>query len=77
MSREGLTSVLGRAAIDPQYLDRLQQNPEAAVAEINADLSPDELMEVKRLDFGALKQFNDQVALRKNLAAFFDGKKDV
>lgn len=75
MSREGLASLLGRAALDRKFLEHLKKDPKGAAARHNVELTPEELKAVGGLDFEALTEFHESVQTQK-AATFFD-KKDV
>jgi hypothetical protein len=58
VSRQGLAEVLGRAAIDPDFLGTLRADPESALDRAGVHLSDDDLAAVKKLDFDGLAEFN-------------------
>ena len=70
MSREALAFVLGRAALDDAFLERLKKDPKSAAEEMKMELSPDERDKVRRMDFDALKQFNKASLDRKLFEPF-------
>ena len=70
MGRVGLSKVLGRAAMDKKFLNRLSKNPAAAARSIKVKLSPTELASLKQLSLKNLRLFSTDV--RKNELAFFD-----
>lgn len=61
MSRQGLAEVLGRAAIDPDFLGTLRADPEGALDQAGVHLSDDDLAAVKKLDFDGLAEFNQSL----------------
>ena len=73
MSREALTTILGRAALDTTYLVKLCHDPKAAVADAKLDLTAEEFQALTEVDFEALAEFNQKIS-QKRLAAIFDKK---
>jgi hypothetical protein len=75
MPQDALLAVLGRAAIDPAFLNQLKADPEAASKSAGVALSSDQIAQLKKLNFEGLTEFGKQVEA-KRLAAIID-KKDA
>jgi hypothetical protein len=72
MSRQDIAAILGRAAIDKQFLGDLRANPEEALSKAGIEVTEAEMGGLKRLNFDALEQFNS--SLTHDLAAIHDSK---
>jgi hypothetical protein len=79
MSREAMAIILGRAALDKTFLDKLRQQggvKEAAKA-MKVDLTEDEAKKLENVDYANLQEFNDDLAgAATSMAMIFD-KKDA
>ena len=73
MSHNALLAILGKAALDPEFLDKVKADPHAAAKEANVKLTEDQADQLKKMNFDGLKDFGKQVEA-KQLAAIIDGK---
>jgi hypothetical protein len=70
MSKQMLVSLIGRAAIDKDFLCQLQDNPEKAVESANCSLSNQEFVVLKGINFRGLEDFYNSASDRKLMASF-------
>ena len=75
MSQDALLKVLGRAAVDPAFLETLKAKPEDAAKTAGVTLTADQLTQLKNVNFAGLTEFGKQVEAKK-LGAIVD-KKDA
>lgn len=68
-------TILGRAAMDPNYLALLKKDPKAAAQKVSVDLTPDEFNTLKSANYSSLENFNSALNKGRTVAMF--DKKDA
>ncbi len=64
MSREGVQKLIGLACIDPEFRQKLIQDPEAAAKEYGVDLTPEEMENLKKVNPADIDEFADHFVAR-------------
>jgi hypothetical protein len=70
MSKETLVSLVGRAALDREFLCQLRDYPAKAVASLNVNLTVEEFSKLRGVDFNELGEFNESASVKKSAAVF-------
>ena len=73
MAQDNLLAVLGKAALDPAFLDQLKADPEAAAKAAGVNLTQAQIDQLKKMNFAGLADFGKQIEAKK-LAASIDRK---
>ena len=73
MAQVRLLAVLGKAALDPAFLDQVKADPQAAAKAAGVNLTPEQIDQLKKMNFAGLADFGKQIEA-KNLAAIVDRK---
>jgi len=71
MAQDVLLAVLGKAALDPAFLDQLKADPEAAAKAAGLELTQAQIDQLKKVNFAGLRDFGKQIEAKK-LAATVD-----
>jgi formate dehydrogenase assembly factor FdhD len=71
MSQQTVAAIIGRAAVNKEFLNTLKTNPEKIISENKNDLTPEEIKSLKTLNHAELDKLH-QSTIGTHLAAFID-----